>query len=162
MVDSSSKIARLDGVGEQLEYADIAKYLPHRYPFMLIDRITHLDTEAGVASGYKNVSANEPFFQGHFPGHPIMPGVLIIEAMAQLVGVIAFKRRGFAVGGDHICYLAGLDKARFKRPVVPGDRLDMDVAITHERSLTMKCRGSSEVAGEAVCSVEILLQGVAV
>ena len=116
---------------------DLFDYLPHRYPFMLVDRVTALEAGESV-EGYKNVTINEPFFQGHFPGHPVMPGVLIIEAMAQLAGVLAFETKQTRPKDGAIYYLAGADNARFKRPVLPGDRLDMSASILVDRRQLMK------------------------
>lgn len=133
----------------------IHEYLPHRYPFLLVDRVTELAVGERVA-GFKNVSIGEPFFQGHFPGHPVMPGVLIVEALAQLAGVLAFKTRGKKPADGYVYYLAGTDRTRFKRPVIPGDRLDMEIEILSERRSVMKFRGVAKVAGEVACTTDIL------
>ena len=110
----------------ELSTLDIMKILPHRYPFLLVDKIIQL--EAGKkAIGIKNVTVNEPFFQGHFPGHPIMPGVLIIEAMAQVGGIYAAVTDN--IGDDRVTYFAGIDNARFRRPVVPGDVLRLELEL---------------------------------
>lgn len=110
----------------ELSTLEIMKLLPHRYPFLLVDRIIQLEGKKAV--GIKNVTVNEPFFQGHFPGHPIMPGVLIIEAMAQVGGIYAAVTDN--IGDDRVTYFAGIDNARFRRPVVPGDvlRLELELA----------------------------------
>jgi len=133
----------------------IHEYLPHRFPFLLVDRVTELAIGERVA-GFKNVSIGEPFFQGHFPGHPVMPGVLIVEALAQLAGVLAFKTRGKKPADGYVYYLAGTDRTRFKRPVIPGDRLDMEIEILSERRSVMKFRGVAMVAGEVACTTDIL------
>src|SRR3989337_2496815 len=113
-----------------IDINEILKILPHRYPFLLVDKVVEL--EAGKrAKGIKNVTINEPFFQGHFPDHPIMPGVLIVEAMAQVGGVLAFKS---AEVENQVVYFMGIDKARFRRPVLPGDTLEITVEGT-------RCRG---------------------
>jgi 3-hydroxyacyl-[acyl-carrier-protein] dehydratase len=112
-----------------LNHLEIAKLLPHRYPFLLVDRIVEL--EAGKIVGIKNVTINEPFFQGHFPGHPIMPGVLIIEAMAQVGGIYA--KVIDKIGEDRVTYFAGIDNARFRRPVVPGDVLRLELEMVNCR-----------------------------
>ena len=131
---------------------DILKCLPHRYPFLLVDRITYF--ERGVrASGYKNLTANEPFFQGHFPNYPLMPGVYMIEALAQLGGTIIlgpddFRRR--------IAFLTGIEKAKFRRPVVPGDRLDMETTLLRSRSNMGWVRGEARVDGKLACSAELM------
>lgn len=109
----------------ELSTLEIMKLLPHRYPFLLVDRIIHLDGKKAI--GIKNVTANEPFFQGHFPGHPIMPGVLIIEAMAQVGGLYAAVTD--KIGDDRVTYFAGIDNARFRRPVLPGDVLRLELEL---------------------------------
>ncbi len=139
----------------------IREYLPHRYPFLLVDRVTALEPSVSIR-GLKNVTANEPFFNGHFPAHPVMPGVLIIEAMAQLAGVLAFVSFGRGSGetdeaaAESIYYLAGVDDARFKRPVTPGDQLVMEAELlVHRRSLVkFACRAL--VDDLLVCSAQIM------
>ena len=137
--------------------SDLFKYLPHRYPFLLVDRITALTPGTSV-KGYKNVTLNEPFFSGHFPDHPIMPGVLIVEAMAQVSGVLAMATKD-QQARDLIFYLAGTDNTRFKRPVVPGDRLDMESEILVERRTLMKFACRAYVDGELACTSDILCAG---
>ena len=137
-----------------LDVTRLTEFLPHRYPFLLVDRVTELIPGQSV-KGYKNVTINEPFFGGHFPGHPIMPGVLIVEAMAQVSGVLAMETRETPSAGS-IFYLAGMDNTRFKRPVVPGDRLDMESRLLVERRTLMKFACRSEVAGELACETQIL------
>lgn len=110
----------------ELNTLEIMKLLPHRYPFLLVDRIVELETGKRVV-GLKNVTVNEPFFQGHFPGHPVMPGVLIIEAMAQVGGVFAIITD--KIGNDKVTYFTGIDNARFRRPVVPGDTLRIELEL---------------------------------
>ncbi len=115
-----------------LHIEEILELLPHRYPFLLVDRV--LDFEEGrFLRAVKNVSVNEPFFQGHFPGKPIFPGVLILEAMAQATGILAFKSVGKLEPGE-LYYFAGIDEARFKRPVVPGDQMIMEVTFEKNAS----------------------------
>jgi len=110
---------------------EIMTMLPHRYPFLLVDRILELDKENGICVGQKNVTINEPFFQGHFPGHPIMPGVLLIEAMAQVGGLFAVARD--SIGSEKVTYFTGIDKAKFRRPVFPGDVLTIRLELEKER-----------------------------
>jgi 3-hydroxyacyl-[acyl-carrier-protein] dehydratase len=132
--------------------AEIRDLIPHRYPFLLVDRIDEL--EPGVrAVGTKNVTQNEPFFQGHFPDYPVMPGVLIIEAMAQ-VGAI-----GVMAGGEHkekLALFAGIDGVRFRRQVLPGDVLRMEVRIERLKGRVGRGKGRAEVGGERVCEAELM------
>ena len=135
-----------------IEIREIMDLLPHRYPFLLIDRVT--DYELGVSiKAYKNITLNEPCFTGHFPDYPIFPGVLILEAMAQAAGVLGFKTIG---KNDKLYLYAGIDNARFKRPVTPGDRLDFDVCIVKERRGIWKFKGVASVDGEAACCAEFM------
>lgn len=139
-----------------IDIKEILNILPHRYPFLLIDRV--LELEAGKkARGIKNVTINEPFFLGHFPGHPIMPGVLIIEAMAQVGGVLAFKS---AEVENQVVYFMGIDKARFRRPVLPGDTLEITVEVTKSRGKiwAFKCKATvgDVVAAEAELMATIM------
>lgn len=133
---------------------ELFEYLPHRYPFLLVDRV--IEVSAEHIRGYKNVTFNENFFTGHFPGHPIMPGVLIIEAMAQLSGVLAFESKGRRPADGVTYYLAGVDDTRFKRPVVPGDQLMMESRILADRRGLMKFECKAFVDGELACSSEII------
>lgn len=135
-----------------LKTIDIQKILPHRYPFLLVDRVTEL--EAGrYAKGYKNLSNNEEFFNGHFPGNPIMPGVLQVEALAQLGAVAVLSLEEYK---DKLAVFAGIDSVRFKRQVVPGDRLDMEVEITQLRRGIGKGKAKAFVDGELCVEGEIL------
>jgi len=128
---------------------EIMKLLPHRYPFLLVDRIA--DLQPGVsATGVKNVTINEPFFQGHFPGQPIMPGVLIIEAMAQVAGVMAFRS---GVEGKAV-YFMSIDNAKFRRPVVPGDQVIMDIKVLKQRGNVWRFSGTATVEGKLVSEAE--------
>jgi 3-hydroxyacyl-[acyl-carrier-protein] dehydratase len=137
---------------KRIEIEEIMELLPHRYPFLLIDRVT--DYELGVSiKAYKNISFNEPCFTGHFPGKPIFPGVMILEAMAQAAGILGFKTAG---NTDELYLYAGIDKARFKRPVVPGDRLEFDVVLIKEKRGIWKFSGVASVDGEEACSAEFM------
>lgn len=131
---------------------DIAKILPHRYPFLLVDRIIKMEGYKR-AIGIKNVTVNEPFFKGHFPGSPIMPGVLIVEAMAQVGGVIVLSIPDWK---GKLPYLAGIDKMRFKRPVVPGDQLVIEVNVLGMKGNIGKVSAEARVDGNLVTSGELL------
>ena len=139
-----------------MDIKEILKYLPHRYPFLLIDRV--LDYTPGESlHAIKNVTINEPFFQGHFPIQPVMPGVLILEAMAQATGLLAFKTMSDDVPPpDVLYYFAGIDKARFKRVVEPGDQVHFEVKMIKERRGIGVFVGEAKVDGELVCSAEIM------
>ncbi|OHE55368.1 MAG: 3-hydroxyacyl-[acyl-carrier-protein] dehydratase FabZ [Thermodesulfovibrio sp. RBG_19FT_COMBO_42_12] len=133
-----------------MDIKEIQKLLPHRYPFLLVDRI--IDIEPGIkAVGIKNVTINEEFFQGHFPGHPIMPGVLIIEALAQVAGVLAF-RSGISEGKS--VYFMSIDKAKFRKPVVPGDQLRLEISILQQRGNVWKFSGNAVVEEKVVAEAE--------
>ena len=141
----------------QLDIQDILQLLPHRYPFLMVDRVVHyeMSEERKVLRAIKNVSFNEPFFQGHFPERPVFPGVLILEAMAQATGILAFRMVGKPNPGE-LYYFASIDNARFKRPVVPGDQLVLDVEYLKERRGIAKFTGVATVDGEIVCSAELM------
>ncbi|MEQ1667720.1 MAG: 3-hydroxyacyl-ACP dehydratase FabZ, partial [Sulfuriferula sp.] len=111
-----------------MDINEIMAYLPHRYPFLLVDRVVYLEPGKEIVA-LKNVSMNEPFFQGHFPKHPVMPGVLILEALAQAAALLSFKTVGNPPDSDAVVYFAGIDGARFKKPVMPGDQLTLHVEI---------------------------------
>ena len=134
---------------------ELFDFLPHRYPFLLVDRV--LEFTAGESiRGLKNVSINEPFFNGHFPGHPIMPGVLIVEAMAQLSGVLAFETKDRRPADGYTYYLGGTDRTRFKRPVVPGDQLIMVSSILKDRRGLMKFDCQAFVDDDLACTSEVI------
>ena len=139
-----------------MDINQIREYLPHRYPFLLVDRVVDLDLDAKQIRAYKNVSINEPFFNGHFPQFPIMPGVLIIEAMAQAAGILGFKMMGIKPDDGVLYYFVGSDKLRFRQPVVPGDQLILEAKfISCKRSIwKFVCKAS--VDGKEVCSAEII------
>ena len=139
-----------------MDINEIREYLPHRYPFLLVDRVVELDVEGKRIRAYKNVSINEPFFNGHFPQHPIMPGVLIIEAMAQAAGILGFKMLDVTPADGTLYYFVGSDKLRFRQPVVPGDQLTLEAHfLSCKRGIwKFECRAS--VADKEVCSAEII------
>lgn len=137
------------GMVEQIE---IQGLLPHRYPFLLVDRIKEFEPHKRIV-GLKNVTINEPFFQGHFPGRPVMPGVLIIEAMAQAGGVLVFKSGGSV--GKTIMYLTGIDEAKFRKPVVPGDQLRFEIEVIKKRPPFWKMQGKAFVENESVCEAVV-------
>jgi beta-hydroxyacyl-ACP dehydratase FabZ len=136
-----------------MDIARIIESLPHRYPFLLVDRILEVTGTTRVV-GLKNVSINEPFFQGHFPGHPIMPGVLIVEAMAQTGGVLLLG--SVEDPGSKVVYFMSLDNVKFRRPVVPGDQLRMEVEIVQNRGRTVRLRGTALVDGAVVAEAEMM------
>ncbi|MGO3344650.1 MAG: 3-hydroxyacyl-ACP dehydratase FabZ [Marinomonas sp.] len=138
-----------------MDVKEIRKYLPHRYPFLLVDRVIEINLNDSIVA-YKNVTVNEPFFTGHFPDYPIMPGVLIIEAMAQAAGILGFKTMNKAPEDGSIYYFVGSDKARFKRPVVPGDRLQLEAKIITEKRGIWKFECRATVDGELACSATIM------
>jgi 3-hydroxyacyl-[acyl-carrier-protein] dehydratase len=135
-----------------MEQAEIQALLPHRYPFLLVDRVLELDPDRRIVA-IKNVTINEPFFQGHFPGRPVMPGVLILEAMAQVGGVLAFK--SVHVTGRPVVYLTGIDSAKFRKPVVPGDRLRFEVDVVKKRAPFWKMQAKAYVDDDVVCEAEV-------
>jgi len=138
----------------ELDISEILRLLPHRYPFLLVDRVLEYD-KGKTLKAIKNVSFNEPFFQGHFPDKPVFPGVLILEAMAQATGILAFKSREELSPGQ-LYYFASVDKARFKRPVFPGDQMILDVEYIKERRGIALFRGTATVAGELACEAEMM------
>jgi len=139
-----------------LEIKDIMKALPHRYPFLLIDRILEMERGKRIV-GIKNVTFNEPFFQGHFPDYPIMPGVLLIEAMAQTGGVLALSYESEKVK-DKNFYFSGIDKVKFRKPVIPGDQVRFEVEVTRQRSSVWRFKGKAFVGDTLVAEGE--LQGI--
>ena len=136
---------------ENADLKEIMQLLPHRYPFLLIDRIINIDAD-NSAVGIKNVTANEPQFTGHFPGNPIMPGVLIVEGMAETAGVICAKAIG---NGTSLVYFMTIDNARFRKPVVPGDRLEYHVTKTKQRGNIWKFHCEAMVDGSKVAEADI-------
>jgi 3-hydroxyacyl-[acyl-carrier-protein] dehydratase len=133
---------------------EIQKILPHRYPFLLIDRVVECTPNQKLV-GYKNVTHNEEFFQGHFPGHPVMPGVLIVEALAQAAGLLAYKSDNRPLA-DRVVYLMALDGVKFRKPVVPGDKLVLEVTLLKQKGAIWKFKGVALVDGNKVSEAELL------
>ncbi len=138
-----------------MDVKEIREYLPHRYPFLLVDRVTQINLGESIVA-YKNVTVNEPYFNGHFPDHPVMPGVLVIEAMAQAAGILGFKTMNKTPQDGSIYYFVGSDKLRFKRPVVPGDRLQLEASIVSEKRGIWKFECRATVDDQLVASATIL------
>ena len=138
-----------------MEIHDILKHLPHRYPFLLVDRV--LSVEAGKSiHAYKNVSINEPFFQGHFPHYKVMPGVLIMEALAQAAGILAFRTLGEMPEAHSVFYFVGIDGARFKKPVTAGDQLHLHVEVLRQLRGVWKFKAVARVDGELAAEAELM------
>ena len=142
---------KLDIKGKVLDINTIQKILPHRYPFLLVDRIVE-STDKKII-GLKNVTINEPFFQGHFPGHPIMPGVLILEAMAQVGGIGVMS---LSENLGKLAYFLSIKEAKFRKPVVPGDQLIIEVEIVKKKLSVMQVKATAKVAGEVVTEAEMM------
>ncbi|WP_366143686.1 3-hydroxyacyl-ACP dehydratase FabZ [Zoogloea sp.] len=138
-----------------IDINEIKKYIPHRYPFLLVDRIIELEVGKRVV-GLKNVTVNEPFFPGHFPHSPVMPGVLIIEALAQAAAVLAFKTEGTVPDENSMVYFASVDNVRFKRPVVPGDQLILEAEIVRTIRNIWKFKAVARVEGEVATEAEFM------
>ncbi len=138
-----------------MEINEIRKYLPHRYPFLLVDRVVELNLGESIVA-YKNLSVNEPFFDGHFPEQPVFPGVLLLEAMAQAAGILGFKTMDKTPADGSMYYFVGADNLRFKRPCVPGDRVMLRASIISDRRGIWKFDVSSDVDGELAASATIL------
>ncbi len=144
-------------VKTSLDIDRILQILPHRFPFVMVDRVTEVVANEFI-KGHKSVSINEPWFQGHFPSRPIMPGVLILESLAQIGGILAYASEPFDAASS-LMYFLGIDKAKFRRPVVPGDQLDLEVRIVHHRTNVWKFKGEAFVEG-ALCAQGELLASV--
>ena len=138
-----------------LDIHQILKRLPHRYPILLVDRVLELEVNQRIKA-LKNVTINEPFFAGHFPHRPVMPGVLTLEALAQAAALLAFESAGASVPPDAIVYFVGIDGARFKRPVEPGDQLILDVAIDRMKAGIWKFKTRASVGGETAVEAELM------
>ncbi|HGX94064.1 MAG TPA: 3-hydroxyacyl-ACP dehydratase FabZ [Candidatus Tenderia sp.] len=138
-----------------MDIQEVMAHLPHRYPFLLVDRVVDYK-EGEYLKGYKNVSFNEPYFQGHFPDKPVMPGVLIIEALAQATGILAFKTTQSKPTGNTLYYLVGIDGTRFKQKVVPGDQLMLEVRVKKKSRGVWKFDAEATVDGKMVASAELM------
>ena len=138
-----------------MDVNEIKEYLPHRYPFLLVDRVVELN-EGEMILGYKNITTNEAVFNGHFPDKPIFPGVMIVEALAQVSGILGFRTQGKKANEGSIYLFAGIDNVRFKRQVVPGDRLDLESRIISERRGLWKFECKATVEGTLAASATIL------
>lgn len=139
-----------------IQVRDILKILPHRYPFVMVDRVTEVVPGERIV-GHKCVAYNEPWFPGHFPDHPIMPGVLIIEAMVQVGGILAYASEPMDMTNKVVLFL-GIDKARFRRPVVPGDKLELTARVLQRRGPLWKLAGTATVDGQKCAEAEMLAQ----
>ncbi|HEX7602633.1 MAG TPA: 3-hydroxyacyl-ACP dehydratase FabZ [Polyangiaceae bacterium] len=137
-----------------LDIDRILQVLPHRFPFVLVDRVTDIVPHKSIR-GHKCVSINEPWFLGHFPSRPIMPGVLVLESMAQIGGLLAYASEPFDASNS-LMYFLGIDKAKFRRPVIPGDRLDLEVTVLHHRTNVWKFKGEAFVDGTLCAQGELL------
>ena len=138
-----------------MDIHQILKLLPHRYPILLVDRVLEIDPGKSIKA-LKNVTINEPFFMGHFPKHPVMPGVLVIEAMAQAAALLSLSTLGVTPDDKTIYYFAGIDGARFKRPVEPGDQLIMEVTLLRMKSGIFKFKGVTRVGDSIACEAELM------
>lgn len=150
-MSSDEKTAQMK---EGMDIRKIMKYLPHRFPFLLVDRVVNLVRNEYV-DAYKCVSINEPFFQGHFPGLPVMPGVLIVEALAQAGGFLILAGNACYEKDDNIFLFTGIESVRFRKPVVPGDRLDLHCQLIRKRMQLWKMRGTASVDGTLVAEAEL-------
>ncbi|AMO21660.1 3-hydroxyacyl-ACP dehydratase FabZ [Ramlibacter solisilvae] len=138
-----------------MDIHQILKKLPHRYPILLVDRVLAVDPGKSIKA-LKNVTINEPYFIGHFPHRPVMPGVLMLEAMAQAAGLLAFADESDGRDTNSVIYFVGIDGARFKRPVEPGDQLILDVEVLRNKAGIYKFKGIASVAGEVACEAELM------
>jgi 3-hydroxyacyl-[acyl-carrier-protein] dehydratase len=144
------------GEGGGFDIDEVMRRLPHRFPFLLVDRV--LECRAGERLlAIKNVSINEPYFQGHFPGRPVMPGVLILEALAQAAGILCFVTAGIYPDESVKFYFAGIDEARFRRPVLPGDQLRLSVTLERRIRTIWRFGTVAEVDGQPVCSAKMMV-----
>ncbi|MEO7623268.1 MAG: 3-hydroxyacyl-ACP dehydratase FabZ [Gallionella sp.] len=141
--------------GHPMDINEIIELLPHRYPFLLIDRVLSMEPDKSIVA-LKNVTINEPFFPGHYPHHPVMPGVLIIEAMAQAAALLSFKSMGAKADGKSVYYFAGIDGARFRKPVVPGDQLIIKATLMRSMRGLFKFSATAEVDNQLVAEAQLM------
>ena len=138
-----------------MDIHEILRLLPHRYPMLLVDRVLAIETGKSIRS-LKNVTINEPFFVGHFPRRPVMPGVMMLEAMAQTAALLSFATEGVSPDSNTVYYFAGIDGARFKRPVEPGDQLIMDVSLLRRKAGIFKYKATAHVGEQLACEAELM------
>ena len=138
-----------------MDIKKILEHLPHRYPMLLVDRVLEMEANKSITA-LKNVTINEPFFQGHFPHHPVMPGVLILEALAQTAAILSFTSASEKANSNAVYYLVGIDGARFKRPVEPGDQLTLEVEIERMKAGISKFKGRALVGAELACEATLM------
>jgi 3-hydroxyacyl-[acyl-carrier-protein] dehydratase len=153
--DMTNEVTSSDGKDGAMDIVEIMKFLPHRYPILLVDRVLELVLNERIVA-IKNITMNEPQFTGHFPNHPVMPGVLMIEALAQTAGLLAFKSSGNAIGPKSVVYFVGIDGARFKRPVVPGDQFRMEATVLRFTRGIWKFAVKGTVDGVTACEAELM------
>jgi 3-hydroxyacyl-[acyl-carrier-protein] dehydratase len=139
-----------------MDIVEIMRHLPHRYPFLMVDRVLECDVGSQRIKAIKNVTLDEPFFQGHFPGYPVMPGVLVIEAMAQVSAILAYVMRGEQHDGRSLLFFAGIDDARFKRPVFPGDQLVLEAVELNVVRSVFKFAAKARVGDELVAEAQLM------
>ena len=138
-----------------MDIHEILEHLPHRYPFLLVDRV--LEVEPGKSiHAYKNITMNEPYFVGHFPHHPVMPGVLIMEALAQAAGILSFKTMDAKSDANSVFYFVGIDECRFKKPVMPGDQLHLHIDIVRQMRGIWKYKAEARVDGQVVAEATLM------
>ena len=145
----------MDTQSDTLDIYEILEHLPHRYPFLLIDRVTECKVGERLV-GYKNVTYNEPYFTGHFPHRAVMPGVLIMEALAQATGILSFQTNGNLPTEKSLYYFVGIDNARFRKPVEPGDQLVLEVELTRRIRDVWKFKAEAKVDGQVVASADLM------
>lgn len=151
----SDSLETTGSVDSRMDIHQILQYLPHRYPFLLVDRVVEVVPGERITT-LKNVSVNEPFFPGHYPHHPVMPGVLILEAMAQTAAILSFKTSGNKPDDSQVYYFVGIDNARFKKPVGPGDQLIIDVGLSASKRGIWKFSAVAKVDGQVAAEADLI------